>query len=521
MRPNTQQHRRWIWALIALAALQRAVLLLQFGFTHIGIDDALMQQVAIDYGHGTFREPFLYGQNYNPALEALLAAPFIRMGGAPWVVLPIITSLLALLPFWSWALWAQRRGALLSAMVLASAPLVLPVEWGMITSMPRGWVHGLALLAFIPWVADARSAWVRHGLIALTLTAALLCNPNAAPLVVGIVLWLMLREGRSAALWVTGAAAIAFGWLLHRAAQAWYAARPGSVVHPLLPSDMAFDPALLATGLARINEHLLHLHPFGEMGWLVFVLLLAATSWLLRRGEWRFALAVTVALAVMFAALGIPKAHEGCASIFFPLSRLMLGLPLILAAALAWTLHEVRLRRWACWSIPAVAALTSIVGCARLDGAVEHELATQSCAWVREEPIGAVRERCELLNGIGEEHGIDVIVPIRWPHLRVDHRTHFQAHFTCYACPVLADFVPVAGIGYDRRSWIRKEFGGLYSGRVLFVGGDPTSWQRVLREGGNLQPVPLASEVLHIMDCDSARLAEIILGFGVDDDLAR
>ena len=27
------------------------------------------------YGKGTFREPYLYGQNYNPMWEALLAAP--------------------------------------------------------------------------------------------------------------------------------------------------------------------------------------------------------------------------------------------------------------------------------------------------------------------------------------------------------------------------------------------------------------------------------------------------------------
>ena len=182
MSNGTPQHGPWIWALIALAALERAWLLLHFGFTHIGIDDALIQQVAIDYGNGFFREPFLYGQNYNPMLEALLAAPFIRLGAAPWIALPIITSLLALLPFWSLSLWCLLRQEALAAFAVAAIPLLLPVEWGLITSLPRGWVHGLALLAFVPWMHGIRHSWTRHALLGLTLMAALLCNPNAAPL---------------------------------------------------------------------------------------------------------------------------------------------------------------------------------------------------------------------------------------------------------------------------------------------------------------------------------------------------
>lgn len=82
---------RLLVLLIACALEHRLLLLIHFGSTHIGIDGALIQQVALDNTQGIFREPFLYGQNHNPMLEAVLAAPFIRMGAARWMALPIVT----------------------------------------------------------------------------------------------------------------------------------------------------------------------------------------------------------------------------------------------------------------------------------------------------------------------------------------------------------------------------------------------------------------------------------------------
>lgn len=521
MSRSTPQHGPWIWALIALAALERAWLLLHFGSTHIGIDDALIQQVAIDYGHGLFREPFLYGQNYNPMLEALLAAPFIRLGAAPWIVLPIVTSLLALLPCWSLSLWCLRRREALAAFAVAAIPLLLPVEWGLITSLPRGWAHGLALLACVPWMHGIRQSWARHALLGLTLMAALLCNPNAAPLVAAIAIGLALREPRSASLWVMGAIALACGWALHRAVQSWYAVRPGSVVHPLLPSDLVFDHRLLMDGLARIDQHLLHLHPFGSMAWMALAALAAMVIALALRREWRAVAPIAAAVAVMLLALGIPKAHEGCTSVFLPLSRMMLGMPLLLAAAAALLLRGRPARR----SIRVVLvplALLALARAARLDATVRNELARQECAWVREEPIDAVRARCAVIGGAARKSNCDLIVPVRWPHLRTDHATHFTAHFTCYACPQLVPGFPAAfGAGFDRRAWVRAAHEAPPLGRVLFVGGDPLAWSAAIAEGRAIEDVSEKGVVMHIAHCDTIAAGDFILRMGVDDDLAR
>ncbi|MBK8339964.1 MAG: hypothetical protein IPK99_08175 [Flavobacteriales bacterium] len=107
---------------MVLGAIDRMRLLAVFGFTCTGIDDALMREMARDYGQGLFREPYMYGQNYNPMLEALVGAPFVRLFGHPWIVMPIVTSVLALIPYWSFALWWARRKEFAAATAFAQCP---------------------------------------------------------------------------------------------------------------------------------------------------------------------------------------------------------------------------------------------------------------------------------------------------------------------------------------------------------------------------------------------------------------
>lgn len=514
---------RWsIRAVLLLSVLQRCWVLFAFGLRYIGIDDALIQQVAIDYGHGIFREPYLYGQNYNPMLEALLSAPFLRMGAAPWIVLPMITSLLALLPFWSISLWALRRGHTIAAFVFAATPLVLPIEWSLITTMPRGWVHGLAWLALVPWLLELRQAWLRHLLMGLVLAAALYCNANALPLAAGIAVWLVLREGRSPSLWVAAAMSLALLLGALRWAQGWYDGHPESLTHALLPTDLAFRTDLLRQALSGLGDHLLHLHPFASFGWVAVMMLALLAAVLLGQKRHREAIALSAAMLVMLLPLGFLKLHEGCSSIFFPLSRMMLALPLLLAGGISFTCAARPLPRW---SWPAGVLGVASIACFRMAGTeqvVAEQLALQECAWVREERIGIVQERCTMIMDAAERSGSDLVVAIRWPGLRADHRAHFEAHFTCYACPQLVEgFPPALGAGFDRRSWIRHAWDRPVQGTVLFVGGDSAAWQQAMAMDSSIIDVSRADIRMHAMRCDSLAPSDQILQLGVDDDLSR
>jgi len=511
------------WALLVLSILQRAFVLGTFGFHYIGIDDALIQQVAIDHGNGIFREPYLYGQNYNPMLEALLAAPFVRLGAAPWIMLPIITSLLALLPFWSIALWCWRNGQQSAALVFAATPLFLPIEWGLITTMPRGFVHGIAFLGFVPWTVQLDRSILKHGLTGLLLSAAVLCNPNALPIAAGIAVWLLFYNYRSGAFWINGSLGITPVAAYYFWGQRYFSIHPDHLIHELSQADLGFDVMLLKEGMLGLSMHLAHMTPFpGPANVLAPLIIIAGILVVWRRGNRTMAMSLGTVMLVYTLALGIVKVHEGCASVFFPLSRMFLAIPILLATALALILTAVQFHTRASVLLLLGAILSVGLHMMRSESTVQHELASQSCAYVREEPLSLIRGRCEAIKAAALANHAVVVAPIRWPGIRVDHVEHFIAHFTCYACAQLVqDFPPIVGIGFDRRSWVRAEYGSRPPGRVLFVGGDPAAWERAAREHSGIASAEQAGLLFHTLESDTATIESMILDLGVDDDLRR
>ncbi|HRH37032.1 MAG TPA: hypothetical protein PK760_01725 [Flavobacteriales bacterium] len=508
-----------VWSILLLGAFDRAHLLSVFGLNYIGIDDALIQQVAIDYGHGIFREPFLYGQNYNPMLEALLAAPFIRLGAAPWVALPLVTSLLALLPFWSFSLWCLRKKHASSAIAVALVPLLLPTEWGLITSLPRGFVHGLVWLSALPWLQGIRRPFLKHFLSALALVCALLCNPNASPLVAGIGLYLMLTNARSWWFWITGGVATSLGVVAYLSAQAFFHELPP--VHPLTEADVHWSIDLLQQALQAPAVHFLNMTPLNvPIGWVaLFVLLSTIALW--RQGD-RASAGILFAAAIMVFALGVLKVHQGCESVFFPRSRMFLALPLLLAIIAALLLKGSTPPKWTIAPVLLLSVLLATAHNAALKGTIGQEMAMQGCGYVREEPIEDVALRCLLIKDVALREHADVVVPIRWPGIDVDHRAHFQAHFTCYACEqLIKGFPSTFGAGYDRRYWVRNTHEFNAQGRVLFVGGDPNVWRNALLNGLVVDDRSTWGIQLHLAQCDTVGIVDLITRMGVDDDLGR
>src|SRR5687767_13455783 len=85
--------------LFLLVITERMIVLLKFGFVYTDSDQTIQWLGLKEYSQGIFHEPRFYGQAYNSMLEALFAVPFYKMGVPAHIILPIITSLLALLPY--------------------------------------------------------------------------------------------------------------------------------------------------------------------------------------------------------------------------------------------------------------------------------------------------------------------------------------------------------------------------------------------------------------------------------------
>ena len=96
-----QEQLAWISLLLCLCLLvaDRWLILHQFGFRYVDDDQAIMWNGAEEMAHGRFHEPCFYGQRYNTMLEGLVAVPLLWSGVEHEVALPLMTGVLALLPF--------------------------------------------------------------------------------------------------------------------------------------------------------------------------------------------------------------------------------------------------------------------------------------------------------------------------------------------------------------------------------------------------------------------------------------
>jgi hypothetical protein len=504
--------RRWrllLATVMVLVLIERVVLLFVFGFRYTGTDDVILWEMARDYGNGFFPEPYLYGQNYNPVLEALLGAPFVRSGVHPSIVLPIITSLLALAPFFSFALWHFRRGEHRAALAFAVMPLLLPVEWDMLTTMPRGFVQGLALLAFLPWTMSIRNEKLRHTLTALVAGAAIFFNANTLVFLVPVGVVLLFEHARKPWFWIGSAMGLMPAALAWWEARAFYLAYPYEMHHMIMGWEVQFHPFLIGQAVTRLDSHFKGLTPvlWNEGHAILWYLLLACIALFLSHRKAQ-AWGVAAGLAFVCFALGFYKVHDGVDSIFFARSRMFLATPLLLA----WAITGIRVRKYPPWSIMlAIVLLAAALKAFTMPRAIAHELTHQKGALVREQAIDEVRQRCEATKAAAWEYGADAIVTLRWPDIRVDPEPHFQTYFDCYACSHLVDGLPMTyGPGYDRRAWVRNAVRDKIPREPLFVGGDPAAWQRI--DDPDMTIVPLGSQpLLHLIRNNTTPIDSIIV----------
>lgn len=514
--------RRWasyaVLALILLSILDRIDLLVRFAFTHIGIDDALMQQIALDYSHGIFREPYMYGQNYNPMLEALLAVPMLWAGISPQFALPIVTSFLALIPFWTFAWWCLRQGHVIGAIAFSAMPILLPVEWGMLTSMPRGFVHGIGLLALLPIIHFIKTIWVRSSLTALVASAVVVCNPNALLVIVPMFSWLILKQWRSEGFWLGNLLGVlpSAGFVLW--AKAFHTNAKIAPLHFMDGDSVQYSFNRTWSGLQDLDRHWQHLVPFIQAaGLLMISLLLIAAVVAFKRNYREQGWAIVAVMLFIPFALGILKVHEGMTTIFFSLSRMFLGIPILVAGCIAMIGSTYSIDRRTLTGVFMVIVIWLPMKWNEVNEVVVRELENQDEGYVREEPTEVVRSYCRTVSDVATHNGAQLIVPIRWPDLRVDHRTHYVAHFVCYACPQMeSELPPVFMAGYDRRTWVVEAYGAAKCEKVLFVGGDPEAWRIAMIRDSFIKDVSTKELIMHMVENSSVSILDLMSTTHVD-----
>lgn len=495
-------------ALVLFSLLDRVLLVDRFGFHYLSEDDAVVQLAAHDYAHGDFREPCFYGQDYNPLLESFLAAPFVALGGKPWLVLPIVTSLLALLPFWSFGFWHYRRGNQAASALFAAMPLLLPVEYGMMTTISRGFVSGIGVLALVPWTLGPRSLVWRCGLTALVLSAAGWFNPNSTVFSAAAVAAMIISAPQRlrASVWcLIGAMPFL---IIQYTTTAWYRVRPGYAIYSIQDWRMDFHPEAIPEGIANLALHFKWLFPLAwEQGWIAAPIMLMMIAIHFRERSWPTALGLCAAMALITFSFSFGKVHDGEPSVFYPAPRMFLAVPLLLCWALSqW--DRAMMPRWLPGAVFASGVACFGIKCGRMADVIHEQLENQP-GQVAEAALDDLRTDADLLLGLCDRHAVKAIVMLcSADRSRQLHRAYFY--------PLLHERLPPSrAYSSDRRHWQRMWASSPVLGNVLITGGDQGRWGQLMASDPTILDVSESGTgPLHILWRNTQSLDSVADRFG-------
>lgn len=482
------------WPWIVLSVVDRISLIYLFASRYVSTDDSVMWHAAVDFAHGRFHGPYFYGQSYGPMLEALVAAPLVRTGIPLNILMPSVSSLLALLPYWSFALWFHRKDRSQAAMLMAAAPLLMPVEFGLMTTMCRGFITGAAVLALLPWASDIARPHLRSLAVGSVISVAWFVNPNSLIFSIPFLVHHLLNGERRLSGTLLTAFGTAVGLCAHIAAQYWCQIHPDRIIHALIDPRPHFAPARIAHGLSNLDAHFQWLMPvIWPYGGLLGIWLIAVIGAALVRKKTSLVISLVLCAATICGAFTVDKVHDGWDSVFFPLSRMFLCLPLLLAWATAALLKTARVRTWAM-----VLAFLACCGATALRTLSTERIVRQQIQdltmWVAVRPVPRLQEDASRLNAISKQYGIDLIVPLELP-------SAIPCQFLAYAYPVLEPALPPTYlVGYERRYWHREAYSHAIIPDLLFVGGEPERWRPLIASDPRITEIrENGADVIHVL----------------------
>lgn len=333
--------------IFALLIANRCYYLTHFGFVYTDGDQTAFWYQADDVAHGIFREPCLYGQSYNPPVEAWLAAPLLLLHIPAFIALPAVAATLGLLPFLVLSLLAYRHGHRWVASIILLIPLSLPIEYTVVSSIPRGFINGLAVATptLACWLFyRSRAAFFFGSFFAVL---ALTVNPNCSIVLLAAGVFALLSHIRSAKFYlfsILGALAalpapflIQLFYRYHPECDAYHAKASLSFSWKLLKESIFIpDQPTLALDHYQLDLFFAHFIPILHQGWLIPCILAALVVLLLLVRRVKSALAVLLASVFTILCLGIERVHAGYANVFYSASRMFLALPILIAVALLW-----------------------------------------------------------------------------------------------------------------------------------------------------------------------------------------
>lgn len=446
-----------LFAILAMLVLFfRWMVLDTFAFRYVDSDQAIMWSAAKDFSVGVFHEPKFFGQNYNSMLEGLLSVPLIRSSVPVYIALPIITSILALFPFFLVSIICFARGEKISAFLILCTPLLLPIEYDFLTSLSRGFVTGIFVSSF-GWIAiffkDKKWALFCFGFFSVL---GYMLNPNALLLSLPLFLYLFYENYKNRSFYLYMGIGAFLGSLILFFANNFYVRNPNYNSRDIPGFNFSFST--LWDSLQDLDKHLNLVSPaFWHSGSLIFVLLFVFIILLFKTKKNSLAFTLLLFLFCVFASFGLEKIHDGTDSVFFSYSRMFLSVPI----AIVFFIPVLKLRlNWIPVLVVFISILFLVAKISFLPSAVKRNVDKTMNHIVAMDPIEYVMSVCQKINYYSKQNKTELVVVS-------GHGYYDFIDFGCAAC--LDSFPKTLRPQFERRTWRLVEDKDVVYSNIIIV----------------------------------------------------
>ncbi|MBO6517648.1 MAG: hypothetical protein JJ975_13970 [Bacteroidia bacterium] len=487
---NSVGRRAAVGALIVFLVL-RYLILIRFNWQFVDSDQAVNWLTAVDLSEARFYSPYFYGQFYNSILEAFCSAPWIALGLPVEKVVPLVSNLLGALPFLTLFFFFYSRSNFVLAMVTLAVATCLPIEYHLISSMTRGFMGGLVVLitgfAFVHY-----SRWMFQFIGYLLCLVSIFINPNASVVLAPFALFWIIQHKQYQSHrkpLLVGAAGFV---LIYMAFQLFKAKHPTYQIHKLWELELSWNH--FTDSVLHINERLASVVPFlPNHGGILFLMLgVILTLVAVRQRSKTSIILIVGGMGFVLLSFFVNKTTDGSTSIFFPYSRMYLGVPILLVLALSQLITS-RLTFKSIGVLSTLVILGFGLQASRLNEVVEQEVRLNS-GHVQVKRIYDLCVACNELKALADENQCELMVF----HSKTDEYT--------YGCKALHPELRTIHPEYDRRAWTFEQEGRKVYDRVLFLDWNLSLDKLMLHQKGEISVIKNVSYPAYLLENNNVDL---------------
>lgn len=308
--------------LMLLFVLHKILFFFLYSNRYTDHDQVTVWMMAADYARGHFDHLFFYGQNYNVAFDALLAAPLILLGIPPYFAVAFVCvgiSTLSVLLFWKYLMKSEKySSAIITLLIFLTGPFTFHYQFSSGISLA---VH-LTLLVWTFCLYNPTILRISISIFVCTIIGFGI--KNALPLAAAMAVYFTFNTThvlgkRLIFIALSGTLGVVIYYLLFEQSLQY-----SQIIHS--SQIQGWQAQKLIDSLIKLPQLFWGLGPFLDFaGFIYFLIPIAFIIWFFRRNK------IIVYTNIAFITLtllsfGVDKVSDGHLNAYFPYVRFFLGI---------------------------------------------------------------------------------------------------------------------------------------------------------------------------------------------------